>query len=112
RVVRLYVDGKEQIVPTRADTVADLLERLDIKVVEKDIVEPALDTEITADNFEVNLYKARSVMIVDEGRTKVIETAAPTPEAVAQDAGLKVYPEDIIETAPADVPKPTEIVQQ
>lgn len=112
RVVHLHVDGVEQVVPTRATTVGELLDRLDIKVVEKDIIEPALDTEITDNNFEVNLYKARSVLVVDGDKNTVVETAEPTPQAVAKDAGLKVYPEDRISSAPGDVPKPTDIVQK
>lgn len=111
RVVEVYVDGKQQIVPTRADTVADLLERLDITVGDKDIVEPAMNTAITDDGFAVNVYQARSVMVVDDGHKRVIQTAHSTARGIAKAAGLEVHPEDVVETAAVDLSNPTQAIQ-
>lgn len=111
RFVRLYVDGDEQVIPTRAKTVGELLERRGITVDDKDIVEPSLDAEITVDDFEVNFYNAKPVMVVDEGKKTLVISAEPTPEAVAEAAGLKVYPEDRIERTPANLENPTEAIQ-
>lgn len=111
RIVEVFLDGQQQIVPTRATTVADLLERLDITVDDKDIVEPALNTAITDDDFSVNIYKARSVMVVDEGRKRVVETAEPTARGIAEAADLEVHPEDVIERVPVDLSNPTEALQ-
>src|SRR5689334_7341706 len=41
RVVKLTVDNKTQVIPTRAQTVGDLLKRLDITLQKDDIVSPA-----------------------------------------------------------------------
>jgi len=101
RVVNLYQNGEQQTIPTRARTVGDLLKRLDIELHEKDIVEPAVTTEIADDNFSVNLYRARPVLIEDGDNKTVIVSAAPTPEGVAEMAGLSVFPEDKIEKKPA-----------
>lgn len=111
RVVRVYADGQLRVVPTRADTVEDLLNRLDITLKEKDIIEPALDTEITDDNFQVNIYRARPVLIEDGGKKSVILTAAPSPNAVAKAAGLEVFPEDIIEQKPLTELDPAEVIK-
>lgn len=111
RVVRLHVNDEPQVIPTRAKTVGELLERRGIEVDDKDIIEPSLDTEISADDFQINVYKARTVMVVDEGQKLVAVSAEPSPEAVAEEAGLKVYPEDIIEKAPVDLADPAEAIQ-
>jgi uncharacterized protein YabE (DUF348 family) len=102
RVVIVSYDNKQQIVPTRAGTVKELLERLSIQVEEGDIVEPEQDTEIVEDNFRVNVYRARPVTVVDEGRAKLAFSAATTPRSIAAQAGVEVYPEDKIENKPVE----------
>lgn len=102
RVVELTIDGQAQVLPTRADTVGDLLNRLDVKLEKADIVQPRLDTPIEEDNFQITVYKARPVLIVDGDKRLVTYTAEPTPEGVATAAGLEVFPEDKVSKAPVD----------
>ena len=102
RVVSVSIDGQEQIVPTRAQDVADLLKRLNITLGEKDIVNPALDTPIEENNFQVNIYRARPVLVEDGSSKTVTYTAQPTPEAIVEAAGVQVYPEDRLKTAGAN----------
>lgn len=112
RAVKLYVDGREMVVPTRARTVGNLLERLSIPVRDKDIVEPALDTAITEAGFQVNVYRSRIVLVEDKGKKIVLETAEPTPERVAKMAGLKIYPEDDVQKLPVDIKEPVDAIQE
>jgi uncharacterized protein YabE (DUF348 family) len=107
RVVNVYVDGKEQILPTRAPTVGDLLTRLDIKLGEKDVVEPAADTPILDDNFRVNVYRAKPVTVSEGERKVTVLTTKSNPSAIAKDAGFKVFPED--EVVPAS---PQQVLRQ
>jgi resuscitation-promoting factor RpfB len=95
-MVNLYVDNKESIIPTRAATVKDFLEKANIKLYPADLVEPAVDTAITSDNFKVQIYRARPVTIIDGGQ--VIRILSPHNSAllIAQQAGLAVYPQDIL----------------
>lgn len=102
RVVIVSYDKKQQIVPTRAGTVGELLERLSIAIEEGDIVEPNQDTQIVEDNFRVNVYRARPVTVVDEGRAKLAFSAATTPRSIAAQAGIEVHPEDKIENKPVE----------
>lgn len=95
-VVHVYVDGQQQIVPTRAATVGDLLHRLDITTHTGDIVEPPADTPIQADNFTVNIYRARPVTVVDGTHKITLDTAAQAPRAIAKQAGLTLQPEDSV----------------
>lgn len=112
RVVQVHVEGETQVVPTRARTVEDLLDRLQIEVEEKDIVEPSLNADITDDNFQINVYKARTVLIEDEGKRMLIHTAATAPKAIAEAAGLKLFPEDIIEKRPLDTLEPADAIRK
>lgn len=100
RVVQVYVDGKEQILPTRAPTVGDLLTRLNIKLGEKDIVEPAADTPILDDNFRVNVYRAKPITISEGDKKVTLLTTKSSPAAIAKDAGFQVFPEDDVVPAP------------
>ncbi len=112
RVVQLYIDGQSRVVPTRADTVADLLERLNITVAEKDIIEPSLTAEITDDNFQINVYKARPVLVEDNGIKVVTLTAEPSPRAAVKAAGVEVFPEDIVERQPLPELSPSDIIKE
>src|SRR5690606_5252159 len=97
--VQLSVAGQKETIPTRAVNVRDLLKRLDIELYEGDVVEPAVDTPITSDDFRVNVYRAKPVTIIDgEDRIQAF-SAATTPRSIAAQAGVNVYPEDNIEYA-------------
>lgn len=99
RVVSLYVDDKSQTIPTRAKTVGDLLKRLNIVLKEGDVVEPKVDTQILEDNFSVNVYRARPVTVVDGDKKISVVTATQSPRSVAEEVGLKLYPEDNVEVS-------------
>ncbi len=111
RVVRLSIDGQTEIIPTRARTVGELVERLEIAVDKEDIIEPKLDTPIIDDNFSVNIYTARPVLVVDEDREVTTVTAKPEPREVAKEAGLKIYPEDIVEKE-KEIIEPQDVIRE
>ncbi len=94
RVVNLYVDGQKQILPTRAPDVQTLLAKQNIKINQGDVVEPSLDSPIIDDNFNVNVYRSREVMIVDGDKKTVVKTADQSPRIAARNAGIIIYPED------------------
>ncbi len=95
-VVILTNDKQRRTIPTSAATVSDFLKKLNIKVNPGDVVEPDLNTEIVEDNFRVNIYKAVPVTIVQGAHKKFLNTAATSPRSIAEEAGIKVYPEDDI----------------
>ncbi len=97
RIVNVYADGQQQTVTTRAKNVGDLLTRLEIPLVEQDIVEPKRDTLILEDNTQINVYRARPVEVVDGDRTFTLFTAQRAPRLTAIEAGLDLYPEDDVE---------------
>lgn len=102
KVVIIRHDGQEQFIPTQAKTVGDLLKKLEIKLNEGDVVEPAVATEIVSDNFRVNVYRALPVTIMEGGKETRALSAATTPRSIARQAGIQAYPEDELKLKPVD----------
>lgn len=93
-VVSIFDRGKEKSFATDAQDVSQALERAGIKIGTGDIVEPDLRTPINSDSFNINIYRARSVTVVDGDTERTIATAYRSPEAIAKAAGFTVFPED------------------
>lgn len=94
RVVRVYVDGEETTIPIRAENVGDVLKKLNITLRDSDEVEPSLDARILSDDFQINVYRAKPVTVIDGSRRIQILTPHQSPRRIADEAGVKVYPED------------------
>lgn len=93
-VVTIYKADTKKTFLTDATTVGDVLERAEIKVDEDDLVEPGLDEEVSGSSFTINVYSSHIVTVVDGDNEITISTAYRSPEAIAEAAGLTVYPED------------------
>lgn len=102
-VVFLFDSGKKRTIDTKAPTVGELIKRLNLHLIPQDVVEPSADTPIVEDNFRVNIYHARPVTIVDGGVKSVTLTAQKSARVVAEEAGLKVKPEDIATFSEGDI---------
>ncbi|HSX23986.1 MAG TPA: ubiquitin-like domain-containing protein [Candidatus Saccharimonadales bacterium] len=93
-VVQLSLDNKKEVIPTRATTVGDFLNRAKVTLHDGDIVEPAQDTAIDDNNFRINVYRARPVTIFDGDKRIQALSAATTARSIAAQVGVQVYPED------------------
>jgi uncharacterized protein YabE (DUF348 family) len=102
RIAIVSHDKQELTVPTRAETVGELLERLEITLGDGDVVEPAQGAGITTDNFRVNVYRATPITIVDGGRKRFSFSAAATPRSIVKQVGIEVYPEDRLDLIPTE----------
>ncbi|HYH36574.1 MAG TPA: ubiquitin-like domain-containing protein [Candidatus Saccharimonadales bacterium] len=102
KVVIISHDKEQQIVPSKEPTVGALLAKLNIRLGQGDVVEPALNTPIEQDQFRINIYRAVPVAIVDGGQKTYTSSAAKTPRAIARQAGVQTYPEDRIIASPAN----------
>ncbi len=90
-------DGDNKItVRSNANTIREALERADVKVSESDTVEPALDETINEENFNINIYRAREVVVLDGQTKKYIKTAATDPIKVAEAAGVEILEADLV----------------
>jgi len=102
--VRVTVDGKTKLIPTRAKSVGELLEKMNINLQPEDVVEPAKDAPINSDNFSVNIYHSRPVTIHDGTKMVATRLAERKPEEIAKKVGVTVYPEDRIDVIGSNDP--------
>jgi uncharacterized protein YabE (DUF348 family) len=99
-IVIINHDKVERTVPTRPTSVGELLRKLDIPVREGDVVEPAQDTDIRQDDFRINVYRAKPVLVDDDGRKTVAFSAAVTGRSIAKQSGATLFPEDRVKIEP------------
>jgi uncharacterized protein YabE (DUF348 family) len=100
KIVIISHDDIQQIVPSKQDTVGQLIKKLDIKINPGDVIEPSPTTHINQDQFRINIYRAVPVEIVDGDTHTFTFSASKTPRAIAQQVGTQLYPEDAITTRP------------
>lgn len=103
-VVIISHDNVTQVVPSTEPTVGKLLNKLDIKLSRGDIVEPSLTTAINQDDFRINIIRAVPVEIIgaNPGQTIYTFSAAQTPRAIANQAGLQLYSADNVSMQPVN----------
>ena len=66
RLMSVYDKGVEKTIITRAKTVREALKAARIEVDERrDVVEPALNEQLVASSYNVNIFRARPVTVVD-----------------------------------------------
>lgn len=94
--VTIYDHGDKKTVKSDAVTVAEVLERANTEITDGDIVDPSLDTIITEDTYNINIYRAHPVVMVDGTESKYLMTASYDPRAIAEAAGITVYDGDEI----------------
>lgn len=82
---------------TDATTVGEALSRANISVQPTDLVEPKLDSKINSNNFRINIYRSRPVLIEDGIIKKYVMTASYDSRTIAESAGFAIYDGDKIE---------------
>jgi len=104
KVMRVFVDGSRTTIATQAKTVGEALESSGIELFEHDKSEPSVETEITSNEFNVTIFRARPITVVDGANNYTITTAERTPRAIAETAGFKPKAEDGFEYKNHDNP--------
>lgn len=98
--VTFYDQGQKLIVKTDAKTVGDAINRANIQLNISDKVEPELETEINANNFFINIYRAYPVMIIDGIKHSYQMTANQDPFTIAKEFNITIYDGDEIKLKP------------
>ena len=93
--VMLWVDGQPHAILTHADTVAALLEQHGLSLTSADVVWPAPDAPLTP-NSEVNVERARAVLILADDRSISLQTRAIAPAEILKEAGIQVGAHDLV----------------
>lgn len=102
RLLAIHDGNTERGILTRATTIRQAFEEAGIPFDTNDIVEPSLDETLVASNYEVNIYRARPVTIVDGSVRKKIMSAYRTPAQIVKHAGMELQSEDITTTSMPD----------
>jgi uncharacterized protein YabE (DUF348 family) len=94
RLVTVHDRGDQKTLLSDATTVGAALEDAGIALDSHDAVEPALDEELVAREYEINIYRARPVIIVDGPTRQKVITPYQAADRIVKDAGITLNPED------------------
>lgn len=95
RLVTVYDRGTEKVLLTKAATVGGALKAAGISLDKNDTVEPAVDERLVATDYQVNIYRARPIIVVDGATRLKVMTPYQTPAQIAKDADISLQSEDI-----------------
>jgi len=94
RLISVHDRGKETVFLSQAETLADAFKEVGIEVDSHDAVEPAIDEKLVASDYQVNIYRARPVTVIDGATRLKVITPYQTAEQIIADVGIALYPED------------------
>ncbi len=95
KLVTIHDGNFEVTIVSRAANIKGALDQAGIAIGAQDIVEPALDEEMIAKSYQVNVFRARPVLVVDGNSSWRVMTAEQSPKQIAKTAGLSLYDEDV-----------------
>lgn len=93
-VLTVHDSGTEYGIFTEADTLREALKEAEIELAANDMTEPALDEELVAASYEVNVYRARPVTVIDGATQTKVMTPYYTPKQIAKQAGITLQEQD------------------
>lgn len=92
-------DGEDTLtIKTDAKTVGEALDRAKIDINENDLVDPEEDQEIDSNNFHIDLYRARPVIIKNGNERKYLMTAQYDRKLLAEEAGIELSRNDTLKS--------------
>lgn len=101
KILTIHDAGTEKGLVTNASTLRDALAQAGVRLDSKDITEPGLDEPLVASSYEVNIYRARPVVVKDGAATMRMITAHRTGKQIAKQAGIELYDADKATLSPA-----------
>lgn len=94
RLVTIYDRGQELSVITTKDTLREVFQEIGLVFDNNDIVEPGVDEQLVSNDYHVNIYRARPVVIQDGAQQVKVMSAYQTPKQIAEHAGVELRNED------------------
>ncbi|MES2876314.1 MAG: G5 domain-containing protein [Patescibacteria group bacterium] len=94
RLVMIHDRGTEQGLISKGDTLREVFDEAGIRLDKNDRVEPGLDEPLVTSSYQVNVYRARPVIIVDGPVKQLVMSAYQTPKQIAKHAGIELQDED------------------
>ncbi len=93
-LITLHDNGQDRGILTSASTLRAAFKEAKITVDPNDLVEPGLDDTLVASQYEVNIYRARPITIVDGTVRQKVLSPYQTARQVAAHAGVTLRDED------------------
>ena len=107
RLISVHDRGKETVFLTQAETLKQAFEEAGIEIDSHDAVEPSIDEKLVASDYQVNIYRARPVTVIDGTTRLKVVTPYQTAEQIVADVGVSLYTEDT-----TDLSRSTDIVSE
>ena len=102
KLVNIYDRGVKTSVISDGAKVKDAIEKSGIILNEHDRVEPGLDSEISNVEYNVNVYRAHPVVIVEDSLKKPVVSSYQTGSEIVKEAGINLRDEDTVELQKAN----------
>lgn len=102
RLITLHDRGVSTAFMTSAATIEEALKSAHIELDEHDAVEPERSEKLVAAEYQVNVYRARPVIVVDGALRKKVLTPYQSAERIVSDVNIELHPEDITQVTRAD----------
>lgn len=94
RLITVHDRGTQTAFITTKETLKEALADQGIALDGEDAVEPSVEEKLVAPDYQVNIYRARPVTVIDGSTRQKIVTPYQTAERIVQDAGISLYAED------------------
>lgn len=95
RLITIHDNGHDKTILSDALTLRQAFKQAHIPLDSNDMVEPGLDEPLVARNYEVNIYRARPVIIVDGAIRQKVMSPYRTARQIVTHAGMSLHDEDI-----------------
>lgn len=93
-LVTIHDRGKVRTILTRQTILREALKEADYNLDANDLIEPGLDEELVSRDYQVNIYRARPIVIQDGNVKQLVMSAYQTPKQIAKHAGITLQDED------------------
>src|SRR5687768_11871417 len=93
-LITVHDNGRDKGILTKATTIREAFDEAGIAVDPNDLIEPGLDQPLIATNYEVNIYRARPVTIVDGAIRQKVMSPHQTVDKITAQAGIALHDED------------------
>lgn len=94
RLLTIHDGDSKSVVITDAQTIGEALTRAGVSIDKNDAVEPSLSEELVASEYDINIYRARPVIVVDGSIKSKIITPYQSARKIASSAGITLYDGD------------------
>ncbi len=92
--VNIYDGSERLVVKSGAITVGEVLERAGVVLGEADTVEPEIKSVIDSDNYFINIYRARPVILKDGAVEEYVMVSSYDAKTIARMSGFIIYDGD------------------